>query len=102
MRVVTLDSTASVTRYVPLSYSSTPFNVGIMAVVVSGTPTITVSHTLEDFNNVAVSTPSYWINHATLVAVASIADGNYAFPVRCLRVTQNGAGKSKVCIIQAG
>lgn len=102
MRVVTINTSASGTWYVPLDYHRAPFNVGIMVVPISGSPAPTISHSLEDFQNVQVSTPQYWLNHATLVSVAVTADGNYAFPVRVLRVRQEGAGDAKICIIQAG
>ena len=102
MRVVTINTSTSGTWYIPLDYYKTPFNVGIMVVPISGTPAPTISHSLEDFVDVNTSTPQYWINHATLVSVLTTADGNYAYPVRVLRVQQAGAGDSRICIIQAG
>jgi hypothetical protein len=78
----------------------TPFNVG-MGVVVSGTVNYTIQHTFDDIFNGSV-TPT-WFNHPTLASQAASADGNYAFPVRAIRLFVNsGSGTATATIIQAG
>lgn len=92
--------------YVP-NLHVTPFNIGMGAVVVSGTPTYTVQHT---FDNVQVTKGNFdpstvtWFDHASMASVVAInKDGNYAFPVRGIRVrVTSGTGSVRLAIIQAG
>lgn len=79
------------------------FNVSIGAVV-SGSATYTVQHT---FDNVFAAnfTPATatWFNHETLVSQTTSQDGNYAFPVRGIRVNVTaGSGTVSTTIIQSG
>ena len=84
----------------PLDTYENPFNVGI-GVVVSGTVTYSIQHTFDDIQNAAV-TP-VWFNHPTLNAQSANADGNYAFPVRAIKVLVTaGAGSATATIVQAG
>lgn len=77
-----------------------PFNVGI-GVVVSGTVNYTIQHTFDDIFNSAV-TP-VWFSHPTLAGLTANADGNYAFPVRAIKILVNsGAGTATATIVQAG
>jgi hypothetical protein len=102
MRPITLTKTgagASSSMAVTDHYQ-TPFNVGI-GVVVSGTVNYTIQHTFDDVLNSAV-TPT-WFSHPTLLNLTANADGNYAFPVRGIRVLVNsGAGTATATVIQAG
>lgn len=83
-----------------LDHYQSPFNVGLGAVV-TGTATYTVQHTFDDVFDAAV-TPT-WFNHPTMVGQTASADGNYAFPVRGLRVNiASGAGTVTLTAIQAG
>lgn len=83
-----------------LDHYQTPFNVGI-GVVVSGTVNYTIQHTFDDVFDSAV-TPT-WFNHPTLVTQTANADGNYAFPVRAVKVLVNsGSGTATATVIQAG
>jgi len=85
---------------VPLDHYQSPFNVGI-GVVVNGTVDYTVQHTFDDVQNAAV-TPT-WFDHASLATKTVNADGNYAFPVRAVKLLVNsGSGTATVTIIQAG
>lgn len=78
-----------------------PFNVGL-AVVVGGTATYTVQHTFDDVLDSAV-TPT-WISHPVLAGISATADGNYAFPVRAIRLSVAGgaSGATRLTVIQAG
>lgn len=84
----------------PLDHYQSPFNVGI-GVVVSGTVNYTIQHTFDNIFDSSV-TPT-WFNHPTLASQTANADGNYAFPVRAVKVLVNsGAGTATATVIQAG
>lgn len=75
-----------------------PFAVSI-AVDVTGVVNYDIEHTLDD----PTSASPLWFNHASLVNLTADADGNYAFPVRGIRLIQNsGAGSCRAVVIQAG
>jgi hypothetical protein len=77
-----------------------PFNVGV-GVVVSGTVNYTIQHTFDDVFDSTV-TPT-WFNHPSLTAQAVSADGNYAFPIRAVKILVNsGTGSATATVIQAG
>jgi hypothetical protein len=81
----------------------TPFNVGMGAVVVSGTPTYTVQHSFD--NPLAVGynpANATWFNHPSLAAQTANLDGNYAFPVAAIRLNVTGTGVVNLTIAQAG
>jgi hypothetical protein len=101
MRSIVIARTASGSSSVaPLDTYANPFNIGI-GVVVTGTVNYTIQHTFDDIFNSAV-TP-VWFNHPTLTAQTANADGNYAFPVRAVKVLVNsGAGTATATVIQAG
>lgn len=100
--VKSLSNVANGTGSAPIvtDFYANPFNVG-MAVVVSGTVNYTVQHTFDDVLNAAV-TPT-WYSHPALVALTANADGNYALPVRAIRLLMNsGNGTATLTLIQAG
>jgi len=101
MRPVVVSKTGTgSSSVVPLDHYQSPFNVGF-GVVVSGTVNYTVQHTFDDIFDASV-TP-VWFNHPTIASLAANADGNYAFPVRAIRVTVNsGSGTATMTAIQAG
>jgi hypothetical protein len=78
---------------------NTPFNIGIGCVVVSGTPTYRVQHTFDDPDGAS----PVWFTHATITGATANADGNYAFPVRGIRLeVTSGTGVVRGVMIQAG
>ena len=84
----------------PLDPYQNPFQIGI-GVATSGTVTATVQHTFDDVFDSSV-TPT-WFNHPTLVSLTANADGNYAFPIRAIRLDVTaGTGTATATIIQAG
>lgn len=101
MRSIVLSKTgAGSSSVAPLDTYRNPFNIGI-GVVVSGTVNYTIQHTFDDIQDPAV-TP-VWFNHPTLVNLVANADGNYAFPVKAIKVLVNsGAGTATATLIQAG
>ena len=84
-----------------MDHYRTPFNVGF-SVSVGGTATYTVQHTFDDVLDTAV-TPT-WINHPVIASLSAGADGNYAFPVRAIRLSVAGGatGNTVLTLIQAG
>ena len=87
------------TAWIPLDYKQSPFNVG-MGVVVSGTVTYTIEHTFDDIFDPSVTATAF--PHATLASQTANKDGNYAFPVRAIRITNAGGstGTSTLTILQ--
>jgi len=86
-----------------LDHYRSPFNVGF-GVVISGTVDYTIQHTFDDVLDSTV-TP-VWFNHETAVAQSTNLDGNYAFPVRGIKLLNNAGtatdGVTTITTIQAG
>tara|TARA_R110002126_G_scaffold289905_1_gene445850 strand:+ start:50 stop:370 length:321 start_codon:yes stop_codon:yes gene_type:complete len=104
MRAVTLTTSGtSVSAPYPLDTYISPFNVGF-AVVVTGTVTYSVQHTFDNpFAAGFTPASATWFNHEDLVAQTTSQDGNYAFPVRAIRVNQTaGSGSTSSIFIQTG
>ena len=104
MRPVTVSQTgAGATAVVVPDYREAPFAIGI-GVIVTGTVNYTVQHTFDEvFSPTFNPATATWIDHPTLAADTATADGNYAFPVRGIRLLVNsGAGTAAMTIIQAG
>jgi hypothetical protein len=101
MRPVTVSRTgAGSSPAAPLDHYQSPFNVGF-GVVVDGVVNYTIQHTFDNVFDSNV-TPT-WFNHPTLISQTANADGNYAFPVRAVKVLVNsGAGTASVTLVQAG
>jgi hypothetical protein len=70
--------------WIPLDNKQAPFNVGIGCVIVSGTATYSVEHTFDDVFDTTV-TPVAFAN-STIAAVTTNKDGNYAAPVKAIRL----------------
>lgn len=101
MRPIVISKTGTGTSGVAVvDHFQSPFNIGF-GVVASGTVTYTVQHTFDDVLDATV-TPT-WFNHPTAVSQTASADGNYAFPVRGIRLSiASGSGTATATIIQAG
>jgi len=101
MRPIVISQTGTGSSSVAvLDHYQSPFNVGL-GVVVSGTVNYTIQHTFDDVLDAAV-TPT-WFNHPTLASSAVSSDGNYAFPIRGVKVLVNsGSGSATATVIQAG
>ena len=104
MKPVTVTTSGtSVSSPVVPDYLISPFNIGF-GVIVTGTVTYTVQHTFDD-PFVAGFDPATatWFNHEDLVSQTTSQDGNYAFPVRAIRVNQSaGSGSAAAKFVQAG
>lgn len=86
------------TAWIPVDYKQSPFNVSVAAVV-NGTITYNVEHTFDEVFDPSV-TPVAFI-HSTLTAQTTNKDGNYAFPVRAIRINNTaGTGSTTLTILQ--
>jgi len=84
-------------QWIMPDWRAVPFAVALN-VYVSGTITYTVQDTPDDC---MVGTPSNINNHPTLAALSAQATGNYAFPVRGIRLnTSAGSGTATLIIVQ--
>jgi len=84
--------------WVPMDYKQSPFNVG-MGAVVSGTVTYNVEHTFDDVYNATVTPVAF--THSTMIGQTINTDGNYAFPIRAIRVNVTaGTGSTTLTILQ--
>lgn len=83
---------------IPMDFRAQVFNVGF-GCEVTGTATYSVQHTFDDIYNPAI-TP-VWFNHAFVNGATTNQDGNYAFPVRALRLNVTaGTGSVTINILQ--
>lgn len=102
MRPLTLtrSGTPGTSSIAILDHYRTPFNVGV-GVVITGTVTATLQHTFDDvLTNPATAT---WFDHVDLKDLIASADGNYAFPVRGVRINMTaGTGTVTATLVQAG
>lgn len=92
-------SAAGTSAWIPLDYKQNPFNVGL-GLVISGTNTTDVEHTFDDIYDSSVTPTAF--KHSTLVSKTANADGNYAFPIRAVRlnVTAYTSGSATLTILQ--
>ena len=81
-----------------------PFNVGFGVIKHGGGDiTFRVEHTFDDILDAGVSARAFI--HADVTAALSSRDGNYAYPVRAIRVvvaTASGSGGVQMTMIQSG
>lgn len=96
-QVISITGTGQ-TAWIPLDYKQNPFNIGL-GVVVNGTITYNVEHTFDDVLAPGVTPTAF--THSTLVAQTTNKDGNYAFPVRAVRINNTaGTGTTTLTILQ--
>lgn len=87
---------------VPLDTLVNPFSVGVGVNIISGGATYTVQHTFDDIYAGAPAAAN-WINHVYLAGLTVSSDGNYAFPVRAIRLQVNsGTGTVRMAVGQSG
>lgn len=82
---VTVDSATS-SKWVPLDYRQAPFSVGLGVVLSAGASlTYSVEHTFQDIQDPDVTPIAF--ENSGLQAKTANDDGNYAFPVKAVRLT---------------
>ena len=86
--------------WLPVDYKQDPMNLGIGCVLVSGTATYSVEHTFDDIFDPAVSPVAF--QNSGITAQTASKDGNYAYPVRAIRlnVTAGAAPVVSMTMIQ--
>ena len=96
---VITNSSSGTTAWIPLDYKQSPFNVGL-GLVISGTLTADVEHTFDDIFDTTVTPTAF--KHSTLVTKTASADGNYAFPIRAVRINNTAytSGSATLTILQ--
>jgi hypothetical protein len=95
---------ATTSAAIPVNFrSEQSFGIGIGCVINGGgTLTYKVQHTFDDVFDSTV-TP-VWFDHSTITGKTTNADGNYAFPVRAVRlnVTAYTSGSVTMTLLQIG
>ena len=95
-QVITQSGTRS-TAWIPLDYKQSPFNVGF-GVTVTGTVTYQIEHTFDDVFDSIITPVAF--SHST-ASGSTNTDGNYAFPIRAVRITvSTGTGDVKLNLLQ--
>jgi len=96
---ITVSSAAS-SAWIPLDYKQNPFNVGFGVVIPSGTLTYKIEHTFDDIFDSSVTPTAF--DHSSVTGKTANADGNYAFPVRAIRLTVTAytSGSAVLTILQ--
>jgi hypothetical protein len=100
MRPQVISKAASGTSaWIPLDYKQSPFNVGL-GLVITGTLTADIEHTFDDVFDPSVTPTAF--KHSTLVSKTASADGNYAFPIRAVRINNTAytSGTATLTILQ--
>jgi hypothetical protein len=90
-----------VTPWVPVDYRQAPFEIGIgVALTAGATLTYSVEHTFNDIQDSTVTPIAY--QNVGLTNKVTNDDGNYAFPVRAVRlnVTVYTSGSATMTLLQ--
>lgn len=91
-------SLTGTSAWIPVDYKQNPLNIGL-AVVVNGIITYDVEHTFDDVFDSTVTPVAF--KHATLASQTTNKDGNYAFPIRAVRLNNTaGTGDTTLTILQ--
>jgi len=88
---------------VVLDYADSNYQVGLQAVVVSGTPTYTVEYTLDPILDPQFTAAGYtaaWFPTSGLSAITASATSNYAVPVYACRLNVTGTGVVRLTVLQ--
>ena len=99
-QVITKSGSTGTTAWIPLDYKQSPFNVGFAVTVGAGVLTYSVEHTFDDVFDTSITPVAF--THSSVAAQTTNKDGNYAFPVRAIRlnVTAWTSGGATVTILQ--
>lgn len=96
--VTGLSSTAGFDTFLP-DYNVAPFALGLG--VTSSNNTYNVEHTFDNLASPSTlaSTSATWFLHSTLAALSSNANGNYAFPVRGIRLNVTAGSSTAITVL---
>lgn len=90
---------AATSTWIPVDYTKTAFNLGIMVDVTSGTPTWVVQVTMDDPFDSTI-TPTAVAAPAPLETGTTDEVGSITVPCRAVRITQTGTGVSTMTVVQ--
>ena len=98
---ISVGSAAS-SAWIPVDHRKTPFNIGLGVTIGAAVLTYKIQHTFDDVQDSAVSPTAF--DHPDVTGETTNQDGNYAFPVRAIRlnVTAWTSGTATLTVIQAG
>lgn len=89
-------------KIIPINWRANTFGVGF-SVVPTGGANYYLEHTFDDIYDSAV-TPVWHTHSSTLgtstVPATTTEDGNYAYPIRAVRLTVTTAGSATINLIQ--
>jgi hypothetical protein len=93
---------ATTSAWIPLDTNKCPFNIGFGVTIGSATLTYKVQHTFDNVQDSTVTPVAF--DHPDVTGETTNQDGNYAFPVRAIRlnVTAYTSGTAVLTLIQAG
>lgn len=92
--IITVSSVAN-SAAIPVDYRQNAFSIGL-AMVITGTGTYKVQYTMDNVFDSTV-TPT-WQDHAILTGITTTSSGNFAFPIRAIRLVGT-AYTSGSCIL---
>ena len=95
-------SAAGTTAWIPVNFrTESGFGIGI-GCIATGTLTYSVEHTFDDVFDPTVTPTAF--AHSTIAAQTASKDGNYAFPVRAVRlnITAYTSGSVTMTLLQFG
>lgn len=81
-------SAVAVTQTVVTDWRENQMQISL-ALVITGTVSVTVQHTLDNVRDVTQPDKLNWLPHSTLAAKTASADGNYAYPITAARMLVN-------------
>jgi hypothetical protein len=98
---ISVGSAAS-SAWIPVDHLKNPFNIGFGVTIGAGVLTYKVQHTFDDVQDAAVTPVAF--DHPDVTGETTNQDGNYAFPIRALRLTVTAwtSGTATLTIVQAG
>jgi hypothetical protein len=100
-QTITVSSAAS-SAWIPVDHRKNPFNIGFAVTLGSAVLTYKVQHTFDDVQDAAITPVAF--DHPDVTGDTTNQDGNYAFPVRAIRLTVTAytSGSAVLTLIQAG
>lgn len=95
--VITQTGTGA-SAWIPVDNTQNAFAIGF-GCVVSGTVTYDVQHTFDNVFDSSITPTAF--THATVTGKTANQDGNYAFPIRAMRLNVTaGTGSVTITILQ--
>lgn len=95
-------SSAASSAWIPVDHKKNPFSIGLGCVLPSGTLTYKVQHTFDNIFDTSITPTAF--DHASITGKTASFDGNYAAPVRAVRLTVTAwtSGTVTLTVVQGG